>query len=52
MLRKQKPLFYIMTKHWGSTGRWQSRKCYYLRKTERELLSKTPFILNEFLNKQ
>lgn len=44
--------FYIMTKHWGSTGRWQSRKCYYLRKTERELLSKTPFILNEFLNKQ
>ena len=20
MLRKRKPLFYIMTKHWGSTG--------------------------------
>ena len=46
------PLFYIMTKHWGSTGRWQSRKCYYLRKTERELPLKMPLILNEFLNKQ
>ena len=31
---------------------WQSRKCYYLRKTERELPLKMPLILNEFLNKQ
>ena len=52
MLRKRKPLIYLMTKHWRSTDRWLSRKSYYLRKTERELPLKMPLILNEFLNKQ
>ena len=52
MLRRQKLLFCIMMKRWGSTGRWQIRKWYYRRKTERELPLKMPLILNEFLNKQ